>query len=316
MDELATRLRSFPSHDPTLAIGSGAFGIAALLAFEREQGWAAFPLLLLIAIPCAVLFAVALAPGRGGGGIGAAPDGRLAPWQTVCVLFAIPLLAISIVQFLRVLGKDDPGTGTTTWVLILAGISAVTVAVRLRSPGATVLAATAFGVAALTSINWIDSNAKLATYRDIVLLVGVIFLVVARLLWAEHREHAKQLVPAGGLGLIAGAVIGNASAFAAAALGLNLFPIPGKAGWLVVLIVVTLTLFAFAAWQRHGGSAFVGLLGTYYFVVFTGVKGNLSGWPLLLLLTTVACFGWTLFVRPSRDSDLERIPAPTQPPPS
>jgi hypothetical protein len=316
VSELASRLRSYPGDDPALAIGAAAFAVATLLAFIRMQGsWAAFPLLLLVAIPCAALFAVALLPGQQGNPIAAGPDGRLAPWQTVCVLFAIPLFAISILELFHVLGKDSPGTGTVTWVLILTGLGAAAVSVRLKSPGATVLASVAFAAAALTAINWVDSSAKLATYRDIVLVVGLAFLLVARLLFAENREHAKQLVAVGGLGLIAGAAVGNSGAFAQALLGFDLFPIEGKAGWVLLLIVVVLGLFAFAAWQRHGGSAFIGLIGLYYFVVFTGAGGDLSGWPLLLLLAAVACFAWALVMRPSRGTGATPVAqTPTAPP--
>ena len=299
MSELASRLRSYPSGDPTLAFGAAALAVATGVAFIRMQdSWAAFPLLLLVAIPCLTLFAVALLPGQGGNPIAAAPDGRLAPWQTACLLFAIPLLAASILQLIHVFGKDDPGTGTATWVLILTGIGAAVVSIRLQSPGATVLAAVAFAAAALTAIDWIDSSAKLATYRDIVLIEGLVFLSVARSIWTAHSEHAKQLVAVGGLGLIAGAVIGNAGNPAELFFG---FPSTGssKDGWMLVLIIATLGLFAFAAWARHGGSAFVGVVGLYGFLIFTSPGGNLSGWPLLLLLATIVCFVWALVVRPA-----------------
>jgi hypothetical protein len=73
----------------------------------------------------------------------------------------------------------------------------------------------------------------------------------------------------------------------------------GKDGWMLVLIIVTLGLFAFAAWQRHGPSALVGLGGFIAFYAFTQGGGDLSGWPLILGITVV-CLSWALVVRPSR----------------
>jgi hypothetical protein len=45
------------------------------------------------------------------------------------------------------------------------------------------------GAAALTAVDWIDSNAKIATYRDVLLIEGAIFLLVARSLW--ETRHAQ-----------------------------------------------------------------------------------------------------------------------------
>ena len=117
VNDLASRLRTHPEGDLSLAAGGVALAIGSILAFDRMGGsWAAFPLLLVLAIPCAILFVLALAPGSGGAQIGTRPDGRLAPWQTAFLLFGLGLLAASIVQLTEVLGKDDPGTGTATWI--------------------------------------------------------------------------------------------------------------------------------------------------------------------------------------------------------
>ena len=68
MNELAARLRAQRGPDAAIAFGALALATGTLLAFARmEESWAAFPLLLLLAIPCAVLFGLALLPERGVG---------------------------------------------------------------------------------------------------------------------------------------------------------------------------------------------------------------------------------------------------------
>jgi hypothetical protein len=65
----------------------------------------------------------------------------------------------------------------------------VIIGARLDSPAATLLAVLFSGAAALTAVDWIDSNAKIATYRDVLLIEGAIFLLVARSLW--ETRHAQ-----------------------------------------------------------------------------------------------------------------------------
>jgi hypothetical protein len=318
VNELASRLRAQPEGDLSLAVGAAALGIGVVLAFQRMQGlWAKFPLLLLVAIPCAFLFLLALGPGRGGNSIGTGADGRLAPWQTACLLVALLLLLGTVMQLVRTLGEDNPGSGTDTWNFALVGLCALAIAARLRSPGATLLAALLFGTAALTAIHWIDSNAKLATDRDVLLLEGLLYLAIARAIWTPRLADAKLLVALGGAGLVIGAVIGNVGN----PLGLLVVPegdqasVHGKDGWVLVLIIVTLGLFAFAAWQRHGPSALVGLGGFIAFYAFTQGGGDLSGWPLILGIVTVLCLARALVVRPSRQAPGARaMPHAPQPP--
>ena len=318
VNELASRLRSLPSSDLSLAVAAGALGIAALLGYLRMQNsWADFPLFLLIAVPCALLFALALAPGTGGNRAGTGSDGRLAPWQTTCFLVAIPLLAGSILLLIKLLGKDDPGTGTATWVLLLTGVGAAVISARYDSPGATVLAALALSGAGLTAINWIDDEADVAVYRDVLLIEAAILLLIARSMWDAGRAHAKQLVAIAGIGLISGALTGAIDTVSPA----GLLVIPSSStiaeeadGWMFILIAASIGLLAFAAWQRHGGSALIGLYGVANFVYISG-EGDLGGWPLLLGLAALACLAWALLLRPAQNPGSTSPPA-AQPPPT
>jgi hypothetical protein len=295
-----------------------ALAIGSILAFDRMGGsWAAFPLLLVLAIPCAILFVLALAPGSGGAQIGTRTDGRLAPWQTAFLLFGLGLLAASIVQLTEVLGKDEPGTGTATWIFVLTGLVAVSISARGQSAGATLVAALFFGVAGLTAVNWIDSDAPVAAYRDVLLIEGLLFLLAARAMWDARRSDAKLLVGVAGAALIAGALLGNDIEFGGP---FGFSPqIEGDDGWELVLIIVSIGLLAFAAWQKHGGTAFVGGAGVFSFLLLTS-EGDLSGWPLVLGIVALAALVWALAVRPSRQGPGAGPPPaqtpPAQPPPA
>jgi hypothetical protein len=303
VNELASRLRAVPEGDLSIAVAGVALGIGSFLGSTRmADPWAAFPLFLLLAVPCAALFLLALAPGIAGDQVGTRPDGRLAAWQTACLLVALPLLVVSIIQLTEVFGKEDPGTGTATWIFVLTGLCALWISIRLQSPGATLLAALFFATAGLTAVDWIDSNAELATYRDVVLAEGMLFLLAARSQWDPRRADANLLVGVAGAALITGAVIGNVGNPFGAVVGIGLSGSQdSKDGWELVLIMVSIGLLAFAAWQRHGGTAFVGAAGVISFQALTD-HGSLSGWPLVLGLVALACLAWALVVRPSRQS--------------
>jgi hypothetical protein len=146
------------------------------------------------------------------------------------------------------------------------------------------------------------------------LVEGVLFLLAARSQWDARRADANLLVGVAGAALIGGAVLGNVSN-PAAILFLGDSEVPSKDGWVLVLIAVSIGMLAYAARQRHGGSAFVGLAGVYAFLIFTAGGGSLSGWPLILGLVTLACFAWALAVRPSRQAPGAGVPPPGQPPP-
>ena len=317
MNELAARLRAVPEGDLSIGVAAVSLGIASVVAFSRLQDpWADFPLFLVLAIPCAVLLSLGLAFARDGDRIGAQPDGRLAPWQTVCLLIGIPLLVVSFIQLLVVFGKDSPGTGTVTWLLVLGGAAALALTTRAESPGLVLLAGLFFGVAGLTAVDWIDSDAPVATYRDVLLIEGALYLFAARQVWVRLRAEANLLIGLAGSALIAGAVLGKTgepdSPFGLF-FGLGVTESGGD-GWELVLVIVVIGLLAYSAWQRHGGLAVIGAAGFLAFVSFAGVEGNLWGWPILLVLVAAGCLYWSLELRQRQSGG--SVPPTSQAPPA
>lgn len=315
MNELAARLRAVPEGNLSIGVGASALGVASLLAFGRlDDPWAEFPLFLVLAVPAVILLAMALAFAAEGGPIGARPDGRLAPWQTVCLLIGVPLLILSVVQLLVVFGNDDPGSGTATLVFLLGGAVSIALRTRSESPGLVLLAALFLGAAALAAVGWLDSNAPAATYRDVGLILGVLYLFAARQVWAERRSEANLLVGLGGIALTAGAITGNIGNPLPAFLGLESGNESGD-GWELILVLVAIGLLAYSAWQRHGGLAVIGTIATISFFGFATADGNLWGWPVLLTLVAAGCFAWALGIWPQRSTGAG-TPTSTAPPPA
>ncbi|HKG35490.1 MAG TPA: hypothetical protein VKA89_03525 [Solirubrobacterales bacterium] len=286
MDELAARLRAQRGPDAAIAFGALALGAATTVAFARvEEDWAAFPLLLLAAIPCAVLFGLALIPERG---VGAEErtDLRGMSWRPATLIVALVLLAVSLIQLVVVLGNDDPGSGTFTWVFLLTGLLGLVLAARHDSPGLQIVGLLFLAAAFLAATDWIDGDAGTTAFRNVLLLVGVLFLFAARSLRPVRLDHSHVAVAVGVLLLVLGALLG---ALGDIDLGSIIFGVGDGAeigdedGWELVLVLVSLGALAYAAWQRYRGAAYPGLLGIIAFVAIAE-DGSLAGWPLILLL--------------------------------
>jgi hypothetical protein len=305
MNDLALRLREREGLDPLLSFGAVALAVGAVVTYVRmADSWAAFPLFLVFVAPCALLFWLALLPG---GGVPA--DGeRTQRWQSALLVAAHLLLFGVLVNLVRVLGEDDPGSATATWTLAVTAASALFFSERLDSPGLRLLGLLLAAAAVLALVSWIDENASSTAYRDVLLAEGVLFLLYARSIHRTRPEHCHVAVSAAAVTLIAGAAIGvfgDISFYSPLQpLGLS-GDLGDNDGWELVLLVVSIGALAYSGWQRYRGSVYPGAAGILLFLS-ASVAGNLAGWPLILALVALACFGWALF----GDSGRRGTPAP------
>lgn len=332
MDGLAARLRSQRGLDPGLSVAGVALAAAALSAFGRMEGdWGTFPLLLLVAAPCVLLFAAALAPGREApAGLAAdrlAPD-RLAPWQAVFLIAGLVLLVTSLLQFVRVTGSDTVGSGGVMWTFGVTAAAAAWIAVRFELPAATLLATAAFGVAVLALVAKADSSASLATYRNVILVLGLAYLLAARSIRGTRLAHSHVLVSTAAFAIGLGAVLGIVGELNLGSLisfdpevsssGSSDFLSSGSSdnrnGWELLLLVVSIGALVYAAWQGYRGSGLVGLLGLAAFFTVIG-DGSLAGWPIVLAVVALA--GVLLALPPGSRAgpgpEADRDPAPAPP---
>ena len=311
MNDLAMRLREREGLDPVLTFGAGALAAAAYVAYARMQSWAAFPLFLLVAIPCALLFYLALVPTDGIPRRGE-PATR---WQVALLAIAHFLLLITLISIVPVLGDDNPGSATATWTLAVTSISAFFFAERLDSPGLRLLSLLAFAIAALALVNWIDSDASASAYRDVLLVEGVIFLLFARNLHGVRPSHSHVEATAAAITLVAGATLGAFGGIQVGLFGgLSAGDLGDNDGWELLLIAVSLGALAYSAWERYRGTIYPGLLGLVFFLG-VGAAGNLWGWPVILTLVAIACFWWALYGDASLGRRRPATPPSATPPP-
>jgi hypothetical protein len=322
MSDLATRLRGRDDLDRVMSFGGLALAAATAVAYTRmEESWAAFPLLLLAALPCAALFALALAPGLGEPAAAVAAEGAANRWQAALLAAGHFLLLLSLLSLVMVLGVDEPGDATFTWTLAVTAVSALYFAELLDSPGLRLLGLLFAGASLLALLSWVDDDAGATAFRNVLLLEAVGFALLARMLRPQRLEHSHVAVAVAATALIAGATLGAFSdfqfdlfaGFSSAVEG----PPGDKDGWELVLVVASLGALAYSGWQRYRGTVYPGLVGL---VIFIGISadGSLWGWPLILLAAAVACFGWALYgsgdtTRPGGAPPREPVPPPAPP---
>jgi hypothetical protein len=315
VNDLAARLRDRQGIDPVLTFGGVSLAIAAIVAYARmgDAGWAAFPLLLLVGIPCAALFYLALAPTDG---LPAAAE-PVPRWQVALIAVAHALLLVTLISVARVLGVDNPGPGTATWTLAVTGISALFFSERLGSPGLRLLGLLVIAAAVLYLVNWIDDNASTSAYRDVLLAEGVLFLLYARTLHGVREDHSNVAVTAGVVTLVTGATIGvfggvTASPFLGGLGGPQ--NLGDNDGWELLLVAVSIGALAYSGWQRYRGTIYPGLAGLGFFFIAATV-GNLWGWPVILAVVALACFWWALYGDYSFGARRPATPPTATPPP-
>jgi hypothetical protein len=297
MNEVAARLRAGDGSDAAITFGAAALAIAAFVAVARmEDAWAAFPLLLLVAVPCVILLGLALAPDR----FAVAPDredllsGR---WRAAVLVAGLFLLAASLGQLVRVLGDDDPGSASATWISLVVGVAALVWASRFESPGLQLVGMLWLAVAVLAFVDWVNDDATEVAFRNVLLAIGVAFLLVARIMRPTRLERSHVVVAAAAGLLIAGAVIG---AYGDVGIGyfIGIGPVgepPGeKDGWEMVLLLTSLGALAYTGWQRYRGTVYPAFAGLAVFLAVTA-GGSLAGWPLILLFVGLGCLAWGLF---------------------
>jgi hypothetical protein len=298
MNEVAVRLRAREGLDPLLSFGGVALTVAAVVAYERMQdSWAAFPLFLLVAVPCALLFYLALLPSSGVPREGQ-PSAR---WQSALLAVGHLLLFGALVSLVRVLGEDNPGSATATWTLAVTGLSALFFSERLDSPGLRLLGLLVVAGSVLALVAWIDENASTSAYRDVLLAEGVLFLLYARTLYGLRPDHSHVAASAAVVALVAGATLGVFGGLDTSSLfgGFGPTDLGENDGWELLLLAVSIGALAYSGWQRYRGTVYPGAVGLLFFLS-AAARGNLAGWPLILALVALGCFAWALFGGPGR----------------
>lgn len=292
-----------PLRDWLRMIGGLAFALGAFVLFIRKAGgsggeaaWDDLPLLIVLLVPCALLYAVGVLAQRTGTGTGAQP------WQAVLLVTAVLLAPLALGQLLAVLDSGADSSFHLVWIFGSAAGLAAYAAFRLGASYQALLAALFLVVAWLGFADWVLDEPGLGTFRVLLIIAAAALLGGALLLRARNLSQAPELITAAGLAAVTAGLLG---AFETAALltgnifGGGLEGEAQSAFWDIALLVVSAALVAYGARVGARGPAYVGALGLFAFAILTGLElsgrelseilegepdQSLVGWPLLLLL--------------------------------
>ncbi len=296
------------------AAGGVLLALGAFVVFIRRSShhrWSDFELLLTLAVPAAVLLAMAVA-GRSGY-IRTAAD----PSRSVLLVTAVLLSTVALFQLLVWAGASRQHLLLDAAVLVLTAAIAVFGARRIGAPYAILLAGLALLGAWL--LVWIEivGHPGADTTRWLLVSGGAVLLAAAALMAVTDAIGAAEIATAGGIAAVAAGVLGvivGAVGLTFGAVGLLTTPkIAGgqTSGWDIYLLLVSVGLVLLAARSGARGPGYVGAFGLLGFLISVGAQlthlesgrgtsSSLLGWPLVLVLLGLAGLAAPLLRRRAR----------------
>ena len=304
MPELPELLRP-PAHRGPL-IAAGAVLVTLGVALEEIRLDDKLPLgvhLAILAVAAGVMLALGMQA--------RAEGGRPPAYQSALLICGLGLLAPALLTLADVLGADfgEFPTGTITWTsLALAGM-ALWPAIAKGSAICALIAAIAVAVAVMAFANWATGADSVATFRWLLAIVALLFVIVSLLLRGPAPRHSEQMVNAAGLAVLAIGLTGLLSPL------VGLFSPVGSGGggllpngWELLLLAAGCGLVAYGAVDRAPGPIYLGVANLAVFMAEAGPSDDetLLFWPALVLLLGLGAMGVGL--RP-------RSPLPPEPDP-
>jgi hypothetical protein len=302
MSAVLDRLRPHPHRGDVIAAGAVPLALAAIVIELRMTQWALGPRFVVVALIAGLLLTMAiLSPLEG--------DEPRAYQSVLLVSGLLPLL-VALQLLAEILGAGrPPGAGGQFWTFAAEAGVAVALARRLNSAVCTLVAALAGVVAVEAFVNWVFRPHGIGTFRALLVVVALGFVVGALRLREGRPRHAVQLVNAAGLAslvlaltLLAGTVV--SSALGRFGSGFGIAAVSGASfGWKLYLLAAGFGLVAYAAVDGEAGPAYIGAAVLLAFGVMVGLnvagRGSLVGWPLFLLVIGGA--GLVIGLRPRRE---------------
>ena len=293
------------------ALGGTLFASGALVLFMRKssQGdWGDFALLLVLLVPCALLYLLGLGVAGGRGRPGAAGERFARPWQSVLLVFAVLLVPFVLFQFLEWVGGNTEDELNTAWIFALTAALAALAALRAGVSYATLLAVAAIVIAWIALCDKVFGDPSGTTVRWLLIVIAVIMLAGAAALRRTRPREAVEVVTGAGIAAVAAGlvgIVGIAFGLVGQAFGQALGGAESIRGveqhleWDLYLLVVSAALIAYGPRTHLRGPSYVGALGLFLFILSVGTElstlgagdeaeGKLVGWPLVLLLLGAA----------------------------
>jgi hypothetical protein len=294
---MAQAIRPDPRDDWLRMLGGVLFALGATVLFARKgDDWAAFPLLIVVAVPCIVVFGL--------GALGALATGEVARWHAVLMVSGVLLSLLAFGQLWDTVGvnTDSSGFGFLIFACV-AGLAAFA-SFGVGAAYQALLAALAGIGVWLFFFDMILDEPGATTFRWLMLVLCLAYAAVAFALRDREAPQAPEFVTAAGIAGVSVGLIGVIAGASEAIGGLffGAAPTEGEGQsfiWDVWLLLISLGLVAYGAVVHARGPAYVGFIGLLAFAILQGAEVNallegdepdasFVGWPLILLLIGAA----------------------------
>jgi hypothetical protein len=288
---MAQAIRPDPRGDWLRMLGGVLFGVGAVILFARKgDDWAAFPLLIAVAVPCIVVFGL--------GATGALAAGEVARWHAVLMVTGVLLSVLAFGQLWDLVGVNTDSSGFGFLIFgCVAGLAAFA-SFGVGAAYQALLAALAGIAAWLYFFDMILDEPSPTAFRWLLLVLCIAYAAVAFALRDRDAPQAPEFVTAAGIAGVTVGLIGVLTGLGGAFGGF--FP-GGSEGegqsviWDIWLLLISLGLVAYGALMHARGPAYVGFVGLFAFALLQGfevsarIEGDtpdmsFAGWPLILLL--------------------------------
>jgi hypothetical protein len=273
-------LRPPPHRGPLIA--AGAVLVTLGIALEEVRLDLKLPTgvhLVILAVAAGAIYAL---------GVQVVQQGRPYAFQSVLLVCGLLLLFPALLTLADVLGADfdEFPAGALVWTSLLYAGAALYPAVARSSSICALIGALALGLAAMAFANWVFGANSAQTYRWLLALAAIVYVIVCLALRGAAPRHSEQMANAAGLAvLILGltAIVPVVTAF--------LFPFGAPAagslpnGWELVVFAAGCGLVAYGAVDRAPGPAYLGVANLAVFLVSAGIsdEDTLLYWPALIL---------------------------------
>jgi hypothetical protein len=197
---MAQALQPDPRGDWLRMIGGVLLALGAVILFARKtDDWAAFPLLLVAAIPCAIVFGL--------GAMAALATGAVGRWHAVLMVAGVLISVLAFGQLWDVIGVDTDSAGFGFLLFICTAALAALGAFRVGAAYQALVAALAGIAAWLFFFEMILDDPSATAFRWLLLVLCAIYAVAAFALRDRDAPQAPELVTAAGItGVLVGTI--------------------------------------------------------------------------------------------------------------
>jgi hypothetical protein len=294
---MAQAVQPDPRSDWLRMLGGVLLVVGATILFIRKaDDWAAFPLLLVVAIPCVAVFGL--------GALGALATGEVARWHAALMVAGVLLSVLAFGQLWDVVGVNTDSSGFGFLLFACVAALAAFAAFGVGAAYQALLMALAGIATWLFFFDMILDEPSGTAFRWLLLILCLIYAGVAFALMQREAPQASEFVTAAGIAAVLVGVIGVLIE-AGDVIGPLFFGAPTGEGrgqsfvWDVWLLLVSLGLVVYGAVAHVRGPAYVGFIGLTAFAILQGAEVNallegeepdssFLGWPLILLLLGAA----------------------------